>query len=154
VAIDEKKVLIKERLSMLNALPPASRATDRDVIVPDEYASNNNAVWVLAPSTAAPVRIKPRIGPAHGAQSNPVATPSSKDRDIPALTPSTWLECVLAWNRALRLERTGSVEAARKIVLDQLSWLLTQDDAVLEDDQKTIQTLLSQRLNWGTAPSC
>ena len=34
---------------------------------------------MLAPCSAAPVSSSPRIGPAHGAQSSPVATPSSSD---------------------------------------------------------------------------
>ncbi len=50
-----------------------------DVAAPAAYASSSSVVRVLAPSTAAPVSISPRIGPAHGAQSNPVATPKSND---------------------------------------------------------------------------
>jgi hypothetical protein len=42
-------------------------------------------VRVFVPSNAAPVRIKPRIGPAHGAQSKPVAIPSRNDRKLPGL---------------------------------------------------------------------
>jgi hypothetical protein len=37
------------------------------------------AVWALAPCRAAPVRMRPRIGPAQGAQSNPVPMPSRKE---------------------------------------------------------------------------
>ena len=43
------------------------------------------------PASAAPVRIRPRIGPAQGAQSRPVATPSRKDgpiRSCPAAASS------------------------------------------------------------------
>src|SRR5882724_2333925 len=36
-------------------------------------------VSVLGPLIAAPVKIKPRIGPAQGAQRNPVAMPSTND---------------------------------------------------------------------------
>lgn len=61
---------------------------------------------------------------------------------------------VLAWNRALRFEKAGRVDAARTIVLKQLSWLLTRDGADLEDEQKTIQTMLAQRLDWDTATPC
>ena len=60
--------------------PPANTATASEVAAPAAYASSRNTVLLLAPSSAAPVRIRPRIGPAHGAHSNPVATPSSRDR--------------------------------------------------------------------------
>ncbi len=36
-------------------------------------------VWVLAPCRAAPVRMRPKIGPAQGAQSSPVPIPSKKE---------------------------------------------------------------------------
>ena len=39
----------------------------------------------LAPFRAAPVRMRPSTGPAHGAHRKPVATPSSNDGTIAAL---------------------------------------------------------------------
>ena len=45
-------------------------------------------VPTLAPCSAAPVRIRPRIGPAQGAHSRPVATPSSSDGRSDGADPS------------------------------------------------------------------
>lgn len=55
--------------------------------------------------------------------------------------------CVLAWNRALRLEENGDGNAARTILVDDLSWLLTAEDANLESDHQTVKVLLAER--WG-----
>lgn len=62
--------------------------------------------------------------------------------------------CILAWNIVLRHESAGDGDSARRIVLDDLSWLLAQDQAVLDDDQRIIQKLLASRLQWDTAAAC
>jgi hypothetical protein len=62
--------------------------------------------------------------------------------------------CVLAWNRALGHERRGDLDSARSIIVSELVWLLTEDESLLEADQKTIQALLSQRLKWKVASAC
>jgi len=62
--------------------------------------------------------------------------------------------CVLAWNRALRLERNGDGSAARAIVIDDLLWLLTEEDAHLQADHRAVKALLAQRYGWETAPAC
>lgn len=61
---------------------------------------------------------------------------------------------VLAWNMVLRHEHSGEWASARKIVADDLSWLLTQEQAIHDDDQKVIQDLLARRLRWDSAATC
>jgi tetratricopeptide (TPR) repeat protein len=61
---------------------------------------------------------------------------------------------VLAWNRALRWERVGHADFAKRILADDLTWLLTKDEASLDDDQKTIRGMLAKRLNWDAASLC
>jgi hypothetical protein len=56
--------------------------------------------------------------------------------------------CVLAWNRALRLENDGDGNAARTILVDDLAWLLTEQDAKLETDHRTVKAMLAKR--WGS----
>jgi len=68
-----------ERFSAANTLPPSSSAAASDTALPAANASSNSEVCAFAPRSAAPVRISPKIGPAHGAHSMPVATPSSSD---------------------------------------------------------------------------
>jgi tetratricopeptide (TPR) repeat protein len=62
--------------------------------------------------------------------------------------------CVLAWNRALSHERRGELDSARSIIVSELVWLLAEDESLLQADQKTIQTMLSQRLQWMAASAC
>lgn len=57
--------------------------------------------------------------------------------------------CVLAWNRAIRLEESGDGNAAR-ILVDDLLWLLAEEDANLEADHRTVKTMLAERLRWQT----
>jgi tetratricopeptide (TPR) repeat protein len=64
------------------------------------------------------------------------------------------ITCVLAWNRALRLESNGDSNAARAILVDDLSWLLTEDDANLETDHHAVKAMLSQRWEWQSAAVC
>lgn len=62
--------------------------------------------------------------------------------------------CVLAWNRARRLEENGDGNAAQTILVEHLSWLLTADDANLESDHQTVKALLARRWGWQTAKAC
>ena len=64
------------------------------------------------------------------------------------------VSCVLAWNRAQRYEDGGDSDSARAIVAKDLLWLLAEDDARLAEDQKTIRTLLAERLGWDAARVC
>ncbi len=62
--------------------------------------------------------------------------------------------CVLAWNRTLNCERWGNHDAAREIMTNELTWLLTEDPARLEEDQSIIRSMLAARLNWDHARAC
>ncbi|MCY1419175.1 hypothetical protein D9M71_347580 [compost metagenome] len=68
---------------------------------------------MFAPCSAAPVSSKPRIGPAQGAQSNPVATPSNTDApglDRPSLLAPCDRRLPAATNgRVRRSARLGSI---------------------------------------------
>ncbi len=102
-----------ERFIAANTLPPSSSAAPSDTAVPNAYASSSSDVSTFAPRSAAPVRIKPRIGPAQGAQSMPVAAPSKSDE--PGL-PSTRAEELsllpsATTGRVMRFARPGSSSA-------------------------------------------
>ncbi len=71
------------RFSAVNTRPPIQIASASEVAAPSAYASSSPLVPTLAPCRAAPVRISPRIGPAHGAHSRPVATPISSEVPTP-----------------------------------------------------------------------
>ncbi|MDR8787910.1 hypothetical protein FEP82_05907 [Burkholderia multivorans] len=77
-----------ERFIAANTLPPITSATPSDVAAPAAYAISSSVVPTFAPCSAAPVSMRPRIGPAQGAHSRPVATPSSSDDKGPAGRPS------------------------------------------------------------------
>jgi tetratricopeptide (TPR) repeat protein len=62
--------------------------------------------------------------------------------------------CVLAWNRAVRLENNGDANAARTILVDDLVWLLTEEDANLETDHLTVKAMLAKRWGWQSAAVC
>jgi tetratricopeptide (TPR) repeat protein len=62
--------------------------------------------------------------------------------------------CVLAWNRALRLENNGDGNAARTILVDDLAWLLTEEDANLEADHHAVKAMLAHRWGWQSAAVC
>jgi tetratricopeptide (TPR) repeat protein len=62
--------------------------------------------------------------------------------------------CVLAWNRATRLENNGDGNAARRILVDDLVWLLAEEDANLETDHHTIKAMLAKRWEWQSASVC
>jgi hypothetical protein len=61
---------------------------------------------------------------------------------------------VLAWNRALNCERHGDFESARRVMIDELPWLLAEDPASLHDDQSIVRGLLAARWNWNAASVC
>jgi len=61
--------------------------------------------------------------------------------------------CVLAWNRAIRLENDGDGTAARAI-LDDLLWLLAAEDSTLETDHLAVKAMLSKRRGRATAAAC
>jgi hypothetical protein len=62
--------------------------------------------------------------------------------------------CVLAWNRALTHERLRDPDSARRVVVEELVWLLAEEPASLEKAQITIRNLVSKRLNWDNARAC
>ena len=62
--------------------------------------------------------------------------------------------CVLAWNRALNHQRRGDSDSARRIVADELAWLLAEDTSGLEADQNIVRTLLAGHLHWDAATEC
>src|SRR5262249_56838991 len=82
----------RERFMAANTRPPTARASARDVAAPAAYANSNSDVVTLAPFRAAPVKMRPSIGPAHGAHKNPVATPSRNEGNIAASCAPTELE--------------------------------------------------------------
>lgn len=61
---------------------------------------------------------------------------------------------VLAWNMVLRHEQAGDSDAARRIVADDLSWLLTYERNIVNEDQRIIQNLLAGRVRWDSAVTC
>ena len=69
--------------SARNTRPPTHTASASAVIAPSAYASSRVLVPTLAPCRAAPVSTRPRIGPAQGAHSRPVAMPISSDVHAP-----------------------------------------------------------------------
>jgi tetratricopeptide (TPR) repeat protein len=64
------------------------------------------------------------------------------------------VSCVLAWNRAVRRENGGDVDSARTIFVNELLWLLAENDDKLAADQKTIRAMLAKRLNWDAPRVC
>ncbi len=62
--------------------------------------------------------------------------------------------CVLAWNRALNYERRGDSDLARRVLTEELAWLLAEDPSGLEIDQNIVRDMLAERLNWDNARAC
>jgi tetratricopeptide (TPR) repeat protein len=62
--------------------------------------------------------------------------------------------CVLAWNRALNYERRGDPDSARRVLTEELAWLLAEDPSGLEIDQNIVRDMLAERLNWNSAGAC
>ncbi|MBV9504890.1 MAG: tetratricopeptide repeat protein [Acidobacteriia bacterium] len=60
--------------------------------------------------------------------------------------------CVLTWNRGLRFEREAGTRLADAMA--DLLWLLAEEDASLDADQKEIRAMLANRLNWGSPHAC
>ena len=65
-----------------------------------------------------------------------------------------FLTTVLAWNRAIKYECSGDMEAAKNIIVNELTWLLTEDPSGLDSDQAEIRAMLADRLDWDSARSC
>jgi tetratricopeptide (TPR) repeat protein len=61
---------------------------------------------------------------------------------------------VLAWNRALGYEGRGDLDSARKILSEELTWLLAEDPSGLETDQNIVRGMVAERLNWDRAAAC
>lgn len=70
------------------------------------------------------------------------------------LGPNHPVACVLAWNRALRQHQDGNSNAARRVLADELAWLLTVDESALNEDQKTIRGLVAEQFQWERASVC
>jgi|SRR5579863_2063517 len=62
--------------------------------------------------------------------------------------------CVLAWNLALRRGRRGDPDSQRRIVVNELVWLLAQDPSCLDTDQNAVRSMLTERLNWNVTKIC
>jgi tetratricopeptide (TPR) repeat protein len=62
--------------------------------------------------------------------------------------------CILAWNRALRLEDEGDADSAQAILVNDLLWLLSEDENRLQTDQKSIRAMLAKRWGWDTSRVC
>src|SRR5271156_6411760 len=72
-----------ERFRAEKTLLPVKSAIPREVAAPKAKDRSKNEDRAPGPCIAAPVKIKPRIGPAQGAQRSPVEIPSTKDFPIP-----------------------------------------------------------------------
>src|SRR5271156_4403044 len=72
-----------ERFKAEKTLLPVKSAIPREVAAPKAKDRSKNEDRAPGPCIAAPVKIKPRIGPAQGAQRSPVEIPSTKDFPIP-----------------------------------------------------------------------
>ena len=72
------------RFIIRNTPCPASSASASAHAAPAAKVRSSAPLRIPPPSTAAPVRIRPRIGPAHGVHSKPVETPSASDPPIDA----------------------------------------------------------------------
>src|SRR5580692_2895018 len=80
----------RDRFNAAKTLLPAKSAMPRDVAAPNANDSNKNEVRTPGPCIAAPVRIKPKIGPAQGVQSKPVEIPNKKDFPMPDPGDPLW----------------------------------------------------------------
>jgi hypothetical protein len=63
------------------------------------------------------------------------------------------LTSALAWNHFVNYERCGDLEAARGVLINELSWLLAEEPCQLHPDQKAIRTVVAERLNWDDPPA-
>ncbi|HEY7339157.1 MAG TPA: tetratricopeptide repeat protein [Bryobacteraceae bacterium] len=61
---------------------------------------------------------------------------------------------VLAWNRVRRSDDLADADTAKRILTDELLWLLSADETALDEDQRTIRGMVADRLNWNTAARC
>ena len=73
----------RDRFMNAKTLLPANSASASEQAAPSREMPTTEKPYARSrPATAAPVRINPRIGPAHGAHSNPVDTPRTSDRPM------------------------------------------------------------------------
>ncbi len=70
------------------------------------------------------------------------------------LGPTNPVTSILSWNAVLRHQHTGDDSTARRIIVDDLSWMLIQDQAALNEDQQIIRELLASRLPLASAAVC
>jgi hypothetical protein len=54
---------------------------------------------------------------------------------------------ISAWNLFQTLGDSGNIDAARRVLAENLRWLLQRDPATLAGDQQTIRRMLSQMLD-------
>ncbi len=103
-----------ERCIAANTRPPSSSASASEVAAPAANATSSRVVPTLAPLSAAAVRIRPRIGPAQGAHSRPVATPrpSAAQAESPASARMDRRPPSATNGRASQSEKRGSNSAS------------------------------------------
>src|SRR5690606_3035808 len=82
-----------ERFMAANKRPPTTTASANDTAAPNAYENSSSVVVELGPLMTAPARMSPRIGPAQGAHSMPVAAPSASDAHQPPF--GSWLPASL-----------------------------------------------------------
>lgn len=61
---------------------------------------------------------------------------------------------VLAWNRFRRCEEMSHADEARRILIDELLWLLSAEIAMLDSDQRSIRDMVAGQINWNAAKFC
>src|SRR5215469_3267470 len=103
----------KERFMADNALLPANRAIPNETAAPSANDNNKNEDRTPGPGIAAPVKIKPRIGPAQGAHSRPVEMPRSKDFPIPPSSPGA--VCILLPARTKGRLNTSAIDGKSRL---------------------------------------
>ena len=131
----------RDRLRTVNTRPPARRARPRDVAAPRAYATSTSEVLTLAPLSAAPaVRTRPRIGPAQGAHSNPVATPRTTEGNSPGRAMVT----VLCSDRRWPSATNGRARC----------WASLSERSVAAKRVRHTPTQRYVRIGWSPPPSC
>jgi hypothetical protein len=64
------------------------------------------------------------------------------------------VSAALAWNRMRRCDDRGDPDTAKRILINDLLWLLSANDEELDDDQQTVKEMLAERLKWNSSPRC
>ena len=106
--------LTRARRRRPNSSPAAS-----EVAAPKPYVRSRSEVPTLGPRSAAPVRISPSTGPAQGAQTKPVATPSSIEE--PAVAPLAIMRCPAQRESLDPIDTTGIVMRAARVGMSIVS---------------------------------